>query len=361
MSSFRFVLIPVLALAVAASGLLAAPRSLSAQEGGMQEARSHFKEGKKLYDDQEFEKAAEEFLEAYELSERGELLYNIGQSYRKAGDLQNAEKYFQKYLNENPDANNEDEVVDLLIQIQQKLAAQMATIDVQTEQSGLQVFVGDEEEARCETPCSISVAPGERTVRVSSEDGESFSETMTVEKTETRTLEASLGEERPSGGLDLRADGSGGEVTVVGGKTHSLPLSEPLELASGEHTLRVTGASGGTWEGTVTIEPNETTRLLVPTGDSSGGGGASTQQALAWGLTGTSVALIAGGVLFGQNARRTHEMLATQQTRSGAVSPDLLEQGRRQQTTANLLVGAGATTLLTGAGLFAWDLLEPGR
>lgn len=354
-----------LSMLLAVGGLTSAlgPTHAVAQEGDMEKAKRNFKQGKKLYKKGDFEKAAESFLTAYRLSDRGELLYNIGQSYRKAGNLQKAEKYFQKYLDENPDANNEQKVVDLLIDIQQKLAERMATINIEVDQSGLEVYVDDDEEARCKTPCSISVAPGERTIRIEGKDIEPYEETLTVEKTESRSLDPSIAADAP-GRLALRTDsGGGGRVEIAGNGSHSLPLSEPLELAPGDHELTVTNGAGGTWQGTVTVASEETTRLLVPTGKSSGGsgGGPNIKRAAAFGLAGTSAALITGGVLFGQTAGQTHQTLSDQQSRVGAVPPALVQQGRRQQTTANILIGAGATTLVTGAGLLAWDLLDLGN
>lgn len=364
LADLRIALSLSILLAVGGLTMVLAPTHAVAQEGDMEKAKRNFKQGKKLYQKGDFEKAAESFLTAYELSDRGELLYNIGQSYRKAGNLQKAEKYFQKYLDENPDANNEEKVVDVLIEIQQKLAERMATIDIDTDKSGLEVYVDDDKEPRCKTPCSISVAPGERTIRIEGGEMEPYTETLTVAKAESRSLEPALGTEAP-GRLALRTGGDGGgRVEIAGQGSHSLPLSEPLELEPGDHELTVTDTSGGTWKGTVTVASEETTRLLVPTGKSSGGaagGGPNVKRAVAYGLAGTSVALITGGVLFGQTAGQTHQTLSDQQSRLGAVPPDLVQQGRRQQTTANILIGAGATTLMTGAGLLAWDLLDLGR
>ena len=49
-----------------------------------QEARAHFQLGRTLYDGGRFEEAAREFVQAYELSHRAQLLYNIFLAWRDA-------------------------------------------------------------------------------------------------------------------------------------------------------------------------------------------------------------------------------------------------------------------------------------
>jgi hypothetical protein len=63
-----------------------------------QEAMSHFKVGKSLYEAGRFAEAAREFANSYELSKRPELLYNIYVSYRDASDGPNAIEALRRYL-----------------------------------------------------------------------------------------------------------------------------------------------------------------------------------------------------------------------------------------------------------------------
>lgn len=345
----------LVALGLGAAAVTGSPAPAVAQSDDMAEAKKHFLEGKKLYDAKKFDEAADHFVKAYELSDRGELLYNIGQAYRKAGDLRKAEEYLQKYLNKNPNPENEDAVVNQVIEIQQKLAARMATVEVETKTEGRKVFVDDEEEPRCETPCSVSIDPGRYEFRIVGDGMQTWTKTLSLERAETQQLSATLEPERVTGQLQLQTDGTGGTVRIPNVGEKSLPLSTPLELEVGEHELTVLGASGGEWTGSVDIKEGETTRLMIPLGSSAG---VSWKRSVGIGLGSASVALLTGGILIGQRAKTTHSLLRTQQQRSGRVDPELLAEGRREQTTANVLIGLGTTTLLTGAGLYTWDLLS---
>lgn len=345
-----------LALLMVTGLVLSLPaRPASAQEKDMAEAKRQFKKGRELYRNGEHLEAAETFLKAYELSGRSELLYNIGKSYHESDELQKAEKYFQKYLNEKPNAPNADRVVELVIQIQQEIAARMATVDVQTKRSGHGVFVGKEQKPRCQTPCSISIPPGPHVISIRAEGMKEFSKSISVSRGGTKTIEATLQPNVPTGWLAIRSTDGGGAVAISGIGEKSLPIDEPLQLEAGRYELQVTGSSGGGWTGSVAVEAGETTRLLVPTGSNSGGGG-GLKRSFAYGLAGASVALLAGGLVLGKNATTTHSILTDQQNHSGAVDPNLLAKGRREQVTANILLGIGTATLLSGTGLFVWDI-----
>jgi tetratricopeptide (TPR) repeat protein len=84
--------------------LLLLPGYASAQGvidmGGMadQDAKSHFKVGKSLYETGRFSEAAGEFEQAYRLSNRVELLYNVYVSHRDASDLPKAIDALRRYL-----------------------------------------------------------------------------------------------------------------------------------------------------------------------------------------------------------------------------------------------------------------------
>jgi tetratricopeptide (TPR) repeat protein len=68
--------------------------------GGMpdQEAKSHFKVGKSLYETGRFSEAAAEFEQAYALSNKVELLYNVYVAHRDASDLPKAIDALRRYL-----------------------------------------------------------------------------------------------------------------------------------------------------------------------------------------------------------------------------------------------------------------------
>lgn len=68
------------------------------------EARQRFQLGRAFYEAGRFGEAAEEFAEAYRLSERPQLLYNLYVANRDAGDWPAAADALRLYLQEVPDA-----------------------------------------------------------------------------------------------------------------------------------------------------------------------------------------------------------------------------------------------------------------
>ena len=61
-------------------------------------ARSLFIEGEAHYAAGRYELAAERYLQAYELSQRPELLFNLGNAYERLGDYARAAQYLSQYV-----------------------------------------------------------------------------------------------------------------------------------------------------------------------------------------------------------------------------------------------------------------------
>jgi tetratricopeptide (TPR) repeat protein len=100
--------LPLLAATVCSALLLSSTAALprAAAQTGMvdmsglsdEQAKSHFKVGKTLYEAGRFAEAAAEFEKAYALSKKEPLLYNIYVAYRDASDLPHAIDALRSYL-----------------------------------------------------------------------------------------------------------------------------------------------------------------------------------------------------------------------------------------------------------------------
>lgn len=95
----------VLALAAFASQSHASAQATAAAQDD-DAARSHFRLGQAHYENGSFAQAAAEFEEAYRLSRRPQLLYNVFVAHRDAGQLQQATEALRAYLELVPDAEN---------------------------------------------------------------------------------------------------------------------------------------------------------------------------------------------------------------------------------------------------------------
>jgi len=75
-----------------------------------EQARAQFEEGRTAYQAGRYRDAWAKFREAYKLSGRPELLYNIGQTADRLGREEDAIKAFELYLKHTPDAANRRDV-----------------------------------------------------------------------------------------------------------------------------------------------------------------------------------------------------------------------------------------------------------
>jgi tetratricopeptide (TPR) repeat protein len=67
-----------------------------------QDFKTHYDLAMALYQAQKFEEAIPEFKAAYEIDRKPGLLFNIAQSYRKAGRPRDAIQYYDQYLSSDP-------------------------------------------------------------------------------------------------------------------------------------------------------------------------------------------------------------------------------------------------------------------
>ncbi|HZS37375.1 MAG TPA: hypothetical protein VFF06_11145 [Polyangia bacterium] len=102
----------VVAFAVAGTLALAAPRAHAApdRKNAEAEARDLYQKAIAHYDLAEYDRAIDEFKQAYELTNRPELLFNLAQAHRAKKDWANALHFYRTYLSRKPQAANRADV-----------------------------------------------------------------------------------------------------------------------------------------------------------------------------------------------------------------------------------------------------------
>jgi tetratricopeptide (TPR) repeat protein len=105
----------------------AAPAQPGTTEEDEEEARKHFRLGRAYYDNGDFAQAAVEFEEAYRISQRAALLYNIYLAYRDASDTRHAADALRKYLDLEHDIENRGQLEARLAALDRTLAEEAAT------------------------------------------------------------------------------------------------------------------------------------------------------------------------------------------------------------------------------------------
>ncbi|MFT3923180.1 MAG: tetratricopeptide repeat protein [Myxococcales bacterium] len=112
---------------------LGVPSLLAAQDAAKpntaatdEEARVHFRLGTAYYDSGRFAQAAQEFQQAYDLSKRPQLLYNLFLAYRDAGDIRNAASALRQYLADNPQVEERSKLEARLAALEKIIEGQPA-------------------------------------------------------------------------------------------------------------------------------------------------------------------------------------------------------------------------------------------
>jgi tetratricopeptide (TPR) repeat protein len=120
LAAARWLLVALIALGAA-----------TARADDRDEAKKHFKAGKKHHDAGEWDAALGEYLHAYQLDPSPAFLFNIGQVYRLKGDRGKALDYYQRFLEAAPRARGSDEARTFATELKTTLDAEAAARQAQ--------------------------------------------------------------------------------------------------------------------------------------------------------------------------------------------------------------------------------------
>ena len=107
---------------VAVALVLAVPLLAAAEDKATKAARRHYDKGEKLFALGRFDDALVEYEAAFEAKPLPGFLFNIGQCHRNLGDYDAAIFSFRKYLELDPEAEDREEVEELIEELEEKAA-----------------------------------------------------------------------------------------------------------------------------------------------------------------------------------------------------------------------------------------------
>jgi tetratricopeptide (TPR) repeat protein len=100
------------------------PAAAPVTDEALTQAKQHFEAGRNAYNAGDYLSAIREFKSAESLRPSPILAYNIGLANEKLGKKRVAVKYFRRYLEQVPNAQNRAEVDGRIAQLEQEIAAQ---------------------------------------------------------------------------------------------------------------------------------------------------------------------------------------------------------------------------------------------
>ncbi len=152
-------------------------------------AKAHYRTGEIDYQQGKFSDAAKEFEEAYRLTARPELLYNMGKSYDGAGDLRGALIVYRRFLSamqDSPDRPFVERRVD-------ELQLLISHVEISSSVPG-SVVVFDEQRLGTTPldPPELEVNPGAHHVEISAEGFATYRRNLKLQRAQTEKIDAQM-------------------------------------------------------------------------------------------------------------------------------------------------------------------------
>jgi tetratricopeptide (TPR) repeat protein len=133
-------------------------------------AKAHYRTGEIYYERGRYPDAAREFEEAYRLSNKPELLYNMGKSYDGAGDHARALAVYRRWLAQVQTSPDHDTVVQRVGQ----LAGLVGHVKITASVAGAQVTLDGAIVGEAPLPEAIALNPGGHKLEVAREGYRTF-------------------------------------------------------------------------------------------------------------------------------------------------------------------------------------------
>ena len=170
LSTVAAVLVSVMLMApVAMADEVPDPETLFEQLTPEQERRviELIDEGEEAYDSGNFEQATSRFHEVYEFFPHPNISYQLGLCYERLGNQEMAIQYYQRFLEQNPDAEERGRIERTIANLEDELGDDLSSVRVETFPIGADVYLGDRDTAPvAETPQSITLEPGSHDIFV---------------------------------------------------------------------------------------------------------------------------------------------------------------------------------------------------
>lgn len=326
-----------------------------------QKAKAAFSNG-------EFEEAALLFREAFDISPRGNLLYNIGMCYERAGNTQQALVFYERFVQALPESAKRPAVQRKIAALKSEMSDKFRVVAVKTTPPGATIFVDEKAKgAMGSTPVEFKLIPGEYTIIAELEGYEPVRKRHTVKSgsgnsnVSIRMLRAGEMAE-----ITLFISERGANVMIDNQRVGRSPLPKAIRLPAGTHEIAVMKPGYAPYKKTVDIKAGAKDRIKIELSGEDGSGGLAAGKTQLdddsgggniwpWVTMGAGVLMVGGGVATGLSAQGLHEKLDTKSQNNELIAPADIDTGNTTVLLTNVLLGAGTAAIIGGA---VWWLLD---
>jgi hypothetical protein len=206
------------------------------------EARALFDEGQAAYHEGRYEAALEAWTRAYELSGRGEILYNVAQAYGRLGRFLEEKHALERFLAEPTGPESYRTGAAARIEALDARVARTAIV-IDAELDGAEVFVDGEPVGRLPLDGPLHVEPGRHDVTAQHEGYVDASTSVSVDPGEVETVSLRFEEvlvvgERRASPLVWTLWSTGGGLVIAGAVVGGLAFGEGRGAERGSSAAR---------------------------------------------------------------------------------------------------------------------------
>ena len=151
-------------------------------------AKIHFKAGQAYYRQGNYDVAIREFKQAYDLTKKPALLYNIAQAYERLGNIGQAIEHYRHYVKDS--GNKDTATIQKIKNLEQRL--QKTGIRISSSVSGATILIDGKNRGTTPQSTAIAVTPGNHQIRVVKEGFMPFSAVLVVPAGSVVAVTASL-------------------------------------------------------------------------------------------------------------------------------------------------------------------------
>ena len=213
-------------------------------------ARTEFAAGQQADKDQDYAGAIEHYMEANRRKPHPFAVYNIAADYERLGQLREAARWYEQYLQTAPSGPERDKVArDLPL-----LRTKPSSLSVRSIPAGARVRIDNRNAGA--TPLNITLPGGDHHV-VIDRDADHDERDVTLEFGEPNDVLFTLS--GTPGTAFVYGSPTGAYVAIDNITIGALPAT--VQLPAGPHTVRVTASGYSTFETGTNIEPGQTAKV----------------------------------------------------------------------------------------------------
>jgi hypothetical protein len=346
----------VVARAALAAALCGPPAALAAPKQDVAAARTLSRAGAQAFRAADYETAIAKFQAANRLVPHPNLDVNIGRSYEKLGQPEQALVHCKIALNAPGVPAGTRKAARACVD-RVALALARPLLEIRTQPAGAAVRVDGRLVG--ETPWRGGVDPGRRQLDLELAGYAPLSRAVNAERGKTYSVEETLLAAQLGGLLTVSSVPTGAAVTLDGELLGTTPI-QGFQLDARAYVLEVALAGHAPQISTITVEDGkhlERTVTMVPAGE--GRGRSSVPRWPGWAVAGLGVAAVGAGGYFGISAlddrQAADELARTSNAPEDRRGYDrLISDMEGNRTTADVLMVTGTTALIGGLVWAFW-------